>query len=105
MLVRSAVVVAVVDAVAHVVFGDAAAVVAGELSFGVAGPEQAAHLVAVVPAVVIVVAAVVVGHAAAVATGDGRRGTGVEGWEYKKGTVGDRVGDRSSDGEERERFT
>lgn len=80
LLVRGAVVVAVVDAVANVVLCNATAVVAGELSTGVTGPEQAAQLIAVVSTVVVMVAAVVIGHAAAIAAGEDCRLTSVEGW-------------------------
>ena len=58
--------------------GDAAAVVAGELGVGAAGPELARRLVAAVAAVVVVVAAVVVRHAAAVSAGEHRGLAGVE---------------------------
>lgn len=78
-LIRGAIVEAVVDAVADVLLGDAAAVVAGELCVGVTGPEQAPVLVTVVSAVVVVVTAVVVRHAAAIPTGEHRGVTGVEG--------------------------
>lgn len=80
LFVRGAVVVAVVDAVANVVLCDAAAIVAGELSTGVTGPEQTAQLIAVVSTVVVMVAAVVIGHAAAISTGEDCRLTSVEGW-------------------------
>ena len=86
LLVRGAVVVAVVDAVADVVLGDAAAVVAGELAVGIAGPEEAAHLVAAVAAVVVVVAAIVVGNAAAVPTGEHGGLACVEGCESQTHT-------------------
>lgn len=88
LLVGGAVVVAVVHAVADVLLGDAAAVAAGELSAGVARPEQAAGLVAVVAAVVVVVAAVVVGHAASVATGEDCGLASVEGCQSELRTEG-----------------
>lgn len=83
--VRRAVVKAVVDAIADVLPGDAAAVVARELAGGVAGPEEAADLVAPVSAVVVVVAAIVVGHTAPVATGEHGWLTGVEGCIARRG--------------------
>lgn len=88
LLVGGAVVVAVVHAVADVLLGDAAAVAAGELSAGVARPEQAAGLVAVVAAVVVVVAAVVVGHAASIATGEDCGLARVEGCQSELRTGG-----------------
>lgn len=81
LLIRGAVVIAIVDAVANIVFCNATAVVAGELSTGVTRPEQTAQLIAVVSAVVIMVTAVVIGHTTAIATGEDRGLTSVEGWE------------------------
>lgn len=78
-LVGGAVVPAVVDAIAHKVDVDAAAVGAGELSVGVAGGEGAALLVAVVAAVVGVVAGVAERQAAAVVAGEVQRRARVEG--------------------------
>lgn len=88
LLVGGAVVIAVVDAVADVLFGDAAAVATGELSAGVARPKHATGLVAVIAAVIVEVAAVVVGHAAAVATGENCGLTRVEGCRSELGKGG-----------------
>lgn len=88
LLIGGAVVVAVVDAVADVLLGDAAAVAAGELSAGVTRPERAAGLVAVVATVVVVVTAVVVGHTAAIATGEDCGLTRVEGCQSQSRTGG-----------------
>lgn len=95
LLIGGAVVVAVVDAVADVLLRDAAAIAAGELSAGVARPEQAAGLVGVVAAVVVVVASVVVGHAAAIATGEDCGLTRVEGCQSESGKGG-RVSQRNA---------
>ncbi len=70
LLIRGPIVVAIVYSVADVFLCDAAAVIAGELSVGVAGAEQAARLVAVIPAVIIVIAAVVIWHTTAISTGE-----------------------------------
>lgn len=88
LLIGGAIVIAVVDAIADVLLGDAAAVAAGELSGGVARPEQAAGFVAVVAAVVVVVAAVVVGHTAAIAAGEDCGLTRVEGCQSEWRTGG-----------------
>ena len=58
--------------------GDTAAVVAGELGVGAAGPERAHRLVAAIATVIVVVTAVVVRHTAAVATGEHSGVAGVE---------------------------
>lgn len=79
LLIRGAVVIAVVDAIANIVLCNTAPVVAGELCVGVTRSEQTAHLVTIVSTVVIVVAAVVVGHTTAIATSEHCRLTGVEG--------------------------
>lgn len=81
LFIRGAVVVAVVDAVANVVFGNTTAIAAGELSSGVARPEQTAQLITVVATVVIMVTAVVIGHTTAIATSEDCRLASVEGWE------------------------
>lgn len=86
MFIRSAVVIAVVNAITNVVFGNTAPVVAGELSVGVTGSEQTARLIAVVSTVIIVVTAVVVGHTAAVATSEDCRLAGVEGCQSESRT-------------------
>lgn len=70
LFIRGPVVVTVVDAIAHVLFGNAASVAAGELRVGVTGSEQAAVLVAVVSAVVVMVTAVVVRHTASISTSE-----------------------------------
>lgn len=81
LFIRGAVVIAVVDAVANIVFCNATAIVAGELSTGITRPEQTALLIAVVSAVIIMVTAVVIGHATAISTSEDCRLTSVEGWE------------------------
>lgn len=80
LFVRGAVVIAVVDAVANIVFCNATAIVAGELSTGVTRPEQTAQLITVVSTVVIMVTAVVIRHTTAIATSEDCRLTSVEGW-------------------------
>lgn len=80
LFIRGAVVIAVVDAVANIVFCNATAIVAGELSIGVTRPEQTAQLITVVSTVVIMVTAVVIGHTTAIATSEDCRLTSVEGW-------------------------
>lgn len=79
LFIRGAVVIAVVDAVANVVFRNTAAIVTGELSIGVARPEQTAQLITVVSTVVIMVTAVVIGHTTAIATSEDCRLASVEG--------------------------
>jgi putative exporter of polyketide antibiotics len=79
LFVRGAVVITVVDAIADVVLGDAASVVAWELSVGVARTEQAAYLITVIPTVVVVVTAVVVGDTATIPTSEHSGLAGVEG--------------------------
>lgn len=86
LFITGAVVVAVVDAVANIVLGNASAVVAGELCVGVTWSEQTAHLVTVVSTVVIVVTAVVVGHTAPIATSEHCGFTGVEGCQSESRT-------------------
>lgn len=88
MFIRGAVVIAVVDAIANIVLGNAATIVTGEFCVGITRSEQTAHLVAIVSTVVVMVTAVVVGHAASIATSKHRRLAGVEGCrsETEKGT-------------------
>lgn len=86
MFVRGAVVIAVVDAIANIVFCNTAPIVAGELSVGVTQSEQTAHLVTIVSTVIIVVTAVVVGHTTPIATCKDRRLTGVEGCQSESRT-------------------
>lgn len=81
MFIRGAVVIAVVDAIANVVFCNTAAIVASELSVWVTRFEQTAHLIAIVSTVVIVVTAVVVGNTPAIATSKDCGLTGVEGYQ------------------------
>lgn len=80
LLIRCAVVVAVVDAIANVVLGDTAAVVAAELCIEVAGSEETTHFIAIVSTVIIMVTAVVVRNTSPISTGEHCRLTGVEGW-------------------------
>ena len=86
LFIAGAVVIAVVDAIANIVLGNAAAVVAGELCVGVTRSEQTAHLVTIVSAVVIVVTAVVVGHTTPIATSEHSGLTGVEGCKSESRT-------------------
>lgn len=102
LFIRGAVVIAVVDAVANVVFRNTTAIVTGELSIGVARPEQTAQLVTVVSTVVIMVTAVVIGHTTAIATSEDGRFASVEGWklhshnlEHIRDTEYDREAQRS----------
>lgn len=83
LLVRGAIVIAVVDTIANIVLANTAAVVAGELCAGVTRPKQTAHLVTVVPTVVVVVTAVVVGHTSPIPTGKHCRFTRVEGCQLQ----------------------
>lgn len=86
LFVRGAVVIAVVDAVANVVFCNTAAIVASELSVWVTRFEQTAHLITVVSTVVIVVTAVVVRNTPAIATSKDCGLTGVEGCQSESKT-------------------
>lgn len=79
LFIRCAIVIAVVDAIANIVFCNTAAIVAGELSVGVTRSEETTHLITVVSTVIIMITAVVIGHTTAIATSKDRRLTGVEG--------------------------
>lgn len=86
LFIRGAVVVAVVDAIAHVVLCNTAPVVAGELRVRVTRPEETALLIAVISAVVVVVTAIVVGHTSPIATGEHSGFAGVEGCQSESRT-------------------
>lgn len=86
MFIRGAVVIAVVDAIANVVLGNTAPIVAGELCAGVTWSEQTAHLVTIVSTVIVVVTAVVVGHTTPITTSKHCRLTGVEGCQSESRT-------------------
>lgn len=68
-LIRSPIVVAVVDAVADIILCNAAPIVTGELRTGVTGSEQAAQFITIISTVIVMVTAVVVGNATTVPTG------------------------------------
>lgn len=96
LFIRGAVVIAVVDSIANIVFCNTAPIVAGELCVGVTWPEQTACLVTVVSTVVVVVTAVVIGHASPIATSKNCGSTGVEGCEIESRT-GQRINQRRTD--------
>lgn len=67
--IRGSIVKTVIDAIAHILPSDAAAIVAGKLCVWVAGSKQAAFLITVITTVIVVITAVVVWHTPAIVTG------------------------------------